>query len=64
MDWRRSIGCAFFVAGPGGTFRYENFISNERSIQYVIPDAVYDCALTFIGLPVKVRNNSLPIIPS
>jgi len=23
---------------PGGTFRYENFISNERSIQYVIPD--------------------------
>jgi hypothetical protein len=23
---------------PGGTFRYENFISNERSIQYVIPE--------------------------
>src|SRR5215510_5859486 len=23
---------------PGGTFRYENFVSNERSIQYVIPD--------------------------
>jgi hypothetical protein len=23
---------------PGGSFRYENFISNERSIQYVIPE--------------------------
>jgi len=23
---------------PGGTFLYENFISNERSIQYVIPE--------------------------
>jgi len=23
---------------PGGTFRYENFVSNERSIQYVIPE--------------------------
>jgi hypothetical protein len=23
---------------PGGAFRYENFISNERSIQYVIPE--------------------------
>ena len=44
---------------PGGTFRYENFISNERSIQYVIPDLKAKTKPGGVYLGVSVANENV-----